>query len=509
VDIAVLEISRSHILRSGLAFQHCDVGVVLNVAADRKEACTLDQRALSVIAGAVHSGGYAVLNADDARVVAMAGQVQGKIAYFSMDPDNAVVRSHLQQGGIAAVYERGYLSIVQGDDVQRIENVANLPFLARSGPSSMMAHSLAACLTTYVQGMNVEQIRAALQTYQSTDQQPPEPQDWSHHGDRSHLLKLYLDSKHAALQTERLPQLERLPMMGIEQQPAYAPSVNDTSGHRSAMTFKQLWEEPYQAIAWMPQPLFQLAEPDPLKGFRFWGTFIPAAPDLQRLESRLNVISKNKAQSEQPAIASEYSDSHEPLSALVSNDLTQLWVEFESRLKPQNVLRDYTLQASMVAVAPTITRAAGVSETPSAHRSAVHQVKQTPTFTDGMRTQIEVIPSKVAAADQAVGRLHRTLTAFAIAIKNSSFQASVAGQDTEINRWVKDQAPAAIGLVQTIAEQVLDRGGTVVAIAWVLTRAAAKVTFKMGQAVGAIAREKLGTTTPSMDAKTLDQTLRT
>jgi hypothetical protein len=56
---------------------------------------------------------------------------------------------------------------------------------------------------------------------------------------------------------------------------------------------------------------------------------------------------------------------------------------------------------------------------------------------------------------------------------------------------------------------VLDRGGTVVAIAWVLTRAAAKVTFKMGQAVGAIAREKLGTTTPSMDAKTLDQTLRT
>ncbi|MFM7791884.1 MAG: Mur ligase family protein, partial [Microcystis panniformis] len=34
VEIAVLETARGGILRSGLAFNQCDVGVVLNVAAD-------------------------------------------------------------------------------------------------------------------------------------------------------------------------------------------------------------------------------------------------------------------------------------------------------------------------------------------------------------------------------------------------------------------------------------------------------------------------------------------
>ena len=150
MDIAILETARGGILRSGLAFQHCDVGVVLNVAADHLglgDIETIDQlaRVKGVIAETVHPDGYAVLNADDERVATMAKDVPGKIAYFSMNPDHPLVRSHVQRGGIAAVYADGYLVILQQDWVHRIEKVELVPLTLGGRAPFMIANALAAC----------------------------------------------------------------------------------------------------------------------------------------------------------------------------------------------------------------------------------------------------------------------------------------------------------------------------------------------------------------------------
>jgi cyanophycin synthetase len=178
VEIAVLETARGGILRSGLAFQHCDVGVVLNVAADHLglgDIDTIDQmaRVKGVIAEAVHSEGYAVLNADDERVAAMAGQVPGKVAYFTMNPDNPLVRSHVRRGGVAAVFDQGYLSILQQDWVHRVEKVERIPLTLGGRAPFMIANALAASLAAFVQGVKVEQIRAALQSFKASAQQTP------------------------------------------------------------------------------------------------------------------------------------------------------------------------------------------------------------------------------------------------------------------------------------------------------------------------------------------------
>ncbi|MEO0490699.1 MAG: cyanophycin synthetase, partial [Cyanobacteria bacterium J06659_2] len=119
-EIAVLETARGGILRSGLGFDHCDVGLVLNVAADHLgigDIETVEDLAhlKSVVAESVHPDGYAVLNADDSLVSAMAHRVHSNIAYFSMDANNPIVRSHTQAGGIAAVYENGFISLLKGD----------------------------------------------------------------------------------------------------------------------------------------------------------------------------------------------------------------------------------------------------------------------------------------------------------------------------------------------------------------------------------------------------------
>lgn len=178
VEMAVLETARGGILRSGLAFPHCDVGVVLNVAADHLglgDIDTIDQmaRVKGVIAEAVHADGYAILNADDERVVAMAERVVGKVAYFSMDAENALVREHVQNGGIAAVYDNGYIVILQQDWVHRIEQVERVPLTLGGRAPFMIANALAASLAAFVQGIKVEQIRAALRSFEASAQQTP------------------------------------------------------------------------------------------------------------------------------------------------------------------------------------------------------------------------------------------------------------------------------------------------------------------------------------------------
>lgn len=178
LDIAVLETARGGILRSGLAFQNCDVGVVLNVAADHLGLGgieTIDQmaRVKGVIAEAVHADGYAVLNADDERVAAMDRDVVGKVAYFSLDADNPLVRSHVERGGMAAVYSQGDLVILQHDWVHRIEKVERVPLTLGGRAPFMIANALAACLAAFVQGVNVEQIRSALRSFRASAEQTP------------------------------------------------------------------------------------------------------------------------------------------------------------------------------------------------------------------------------------------------------------------------------------------------------------------------------------------------
>ena len=150
IDIAVLETARGGILRAGLAFDRCDVGIVLNVAADHLglgDIETIDQMAKvkATIAEAVREDGYAVLNADDERVAAMADRVVGKVAYFSMNAENPLVRSHVQNGGIAAVIdEDGYLAILQQDWVHRIEKAEGVPLTLGGRAPFMIANALAA-----------------------------------------------------------------------------------------------------------------------------------------------------------------------------------------------------------------------------------------------------------------------------------------------------------------------------------------------------------------------------
>ncbi|TBR60791.1 cyanophycin synthetase [Westiellopsis prolifica IICB1] len=178
VEVAVLETARGGILRSGLAFEASNVGVVLNVAADHLgigDIDTIDQLAhlKSIVAEAVYPDGYAVLNADDPRVAAIAERTKANIAYFTMNPESELVRNHIQKGGVAAVYENGFLSILKGDWTHRIERAENIPLTMGGRAPFMIANALAASLAAFVQNVSIEQIRSGLNTFRASVSQTP------------------------------------------------------------------------------------------------------------------------------------------------------------------------------------------------------------------------------------------------------------------------------------------------------------------------------------------------
>ncbi|HMT30368.1 MAG TPA: cyanophycin synthetase, partial [Bacteroidia bacterium] len=97
VDFAVLECARGGILRAGLGFHHCDIGIVTNVAADHlglRDINTLEDmaRVKGVVPESVFPEGYAILNADDDLVVQMSRKLDCKVAFFSLNENNPIIK---------------------------------------------------------------------------------------------------------------------------------------------------------------------------------------------------------------------------------------------------------------------------------------------------------------------------------------------------------------------------------------------------------------------------------
>lgn len=178
VDVAVLETARGGIIRSGLGFDHCDVGVVMNVAADHlglKDVNTLEDlaRVKSVVPRAVSRKGYAVLNAEDPLVYKMKELVDGRVVCFSMDENNPNILKRAERGRISCVYENGYVTILKGKWKVRVEKVTNIPLTYGGRAEFMVQNVLAATLACFVHGVSLEDLRVGLSTFNSGTAQTP------------------------------------------------------------------------------------------------------------------------------------------------------------------------------------------------------------------------------------------------------------------------------------------------------------------------------------------------
>lgn len=178
VEFAVLETARGGILRSGLGFGRCDVAVVTNIQEDHmglSDINTLQDMAnvKGVVVKSVKRDGYAVLNADNEHCVRLGKDAHCHVAYFSLDENNPVIAEHCKKGGIAAVYENGFITIKKGEWKFRIDKVSNIPLTFGGKVSFMISNVLAATLASYVYGFKIEDIKTNLETFIPSAAQTP------------------------------------------------------------------------------------------------------------------------------------------------------------------------------------------------------------------------------------------------------------------------------------------------------------------------------------------------
>jgi len=179
VDFAVLECARGGILKSGLAFQNCDVAIVTNVAADHiglGGINSIDQMAKvkAVVPETVFPHGYAVLNADDDLVYKMGKDLSCHVALFSMNEDNPRIKRHCNNGGLAAVFENGFISIKKGNWKIRVMPVKDIPITFEGKALHNVENCLPAVLATYLfRDITIEDIRSALSSFLPSSSQTP------------------------------------------------------------------------------------------------------------------------------------------------------------------------------------------------------------------------------------------------------------------------------------------------------------------------------------------------
>lgn len=171
VDFAVLECARGGILKAGLSFQNCEVAIVTNVAADHIGLGGINSveqmaRVKSVVPETVFPHGYAILNADDDLVYAMRKDLHCNVALFSMDENNPRIIEHCTNGGLASIFENGYVTIMKGNWKVRVLPVKNIPITYEGKALHNINNCLPAVLSSYLfRDITIEDIRMALQNF--------------------------------------------------------------------------------------------------------------------------------------------------------------------------------------------------------------------------------------------------------------------------------------------------------------------------------------------------------
>ncbi|QOY92391.1 cyanophycin synthetase [Massilia sp. UMI-21] len=178
VEVAVLETARGGILKRGLAFDRCEVGVVLNVAADHLGLDGVDTvedlaQVKAVVASAAARA--LVLNAEDPLCVAMGRRAkpEAEIVYFSMDPENPVFLSHLEEGGRGVYLQDNAVVVADGHLHQELLRVESMPVAFGGRARFNIANSLAAAAALMATGFTNIQIATGLSTFVSNGRTNP------------------------------------------------------------------------------------------------------------------------------------------------------------------------------------------------------------------------------------------------------------------------------------------------------------------------------------------------
>lgn len=171
VETAVFECARGGILREGLGFDLCDVGVVTNIAEGDHLGVggvnTLKElvKVKRCVVEAVAPGGYAVLKADDPLVAPMAERCPGKVIFFSRDAADPIIAAQRERGGRAVFVRGGSLIAAQGPEETVVASLDRVPLTHGGRVGFQVENVLSATAAGWAAGISFEIVAAGLESF--------------------------------------------------------------------------------------------------------------------------------------------------------------------------------------------------------------------------------------------------------------------------------------------------------------------------------------------------------
>ncbi len=170
VTFAVTETARGGILLKGIGVLHNDVSVVTNVSADHlgmQGIDTVDQLAevKGVVARITRKTGWAVLNGDDPRVLAMRTSTPARPWVFTRDPDSPSVREVLAVGGRATTLIDGWVTVLDGGRADPLVEVVDVPMTLSGLSRFNVENALAAASAALAAGIDAEHVVTGLRSF--------------------------------------------------------------------------------------------------------------------------------------------------------------------------------------------------------------------------------------------------------------------------------------------------------------------------------------------------------
>ncbi|WP_019373528.1 cyanophycin synthetase, partial [Melaminivora alkalimesophila] len=178
VDAAVLECARGGILREGLGFDRCQVAVVTNVGAGDHLGLnfitTVEDVAVlkRVIVQNVAPDGWAVLNAADPHVAAMAGMCPGRVIFFAAERHHPVMATHRAQGA-RVVYVDGDQIVAAEGSWRKSVPLRDIPLTHGGSIGFQVENAMAAVAAAWAVGLPWETIRRGLAGFRNDSDNAP------------------------------------------------------------------------------------------------------------------------------------------------------------------------------------------------------------------------------------------------------------------------------------------------------------------------------------------------
>jgi cyanophycin synthetase len=178
VDFAVLETARGGILKRGLAYDRCDVSVVLNVSSDHlglDGVETIEELARVKAVVAQRASRAVVLNAEDDYCVAMAKDLleNVEVLYFALDADNPVLLRHLERGGRGVYLEDNTVVLATGARHEALLDVRQMPVSLNGCARYNIANALAATAALSACGFGNAEIVDGMRSFVSDSKHNP------------------------------------------------------------------------------------------------------------------------------------------------------------------------------------------------------------------------------------------------------------------------------------------------------------------------------------------------